>query len=106
MARSARDDSHDANGVPGEALEQRLRRLEDAVAAIQDTQLMEDRVVERVIQRVDHAPFPPLHEGAGVVVTAARMLLPKTVDAVPENGAPPPTADGPATDAGRPWMII
>ena len=35
------------------SLERRVRRLEDAVAAIQDTQIMEDRVVERVVQRVD-----------------------------------------------------
>jgi hypothetical protein len=106
MARSAHDDNPDANGVHVEALEQRVRRLEDAVAAIQDTQLMEDRVVERVCARVERAPFPPLRESAGMVVTAARMLMPKTVDSVPGDGAAAASADGAPTDAGRPWMIV
>jgi hypothetical protein len=106
MARPARDERPDANGVHVEALEQRVRRLEDAVAAIQDTQIMEDRVVERVCARVEHAPFPPLRESAGMVVTAARMLMPKTIHSAPDDGTGSPTADGSAADVGRPWMIL
>ena len=58
MARPA--STHDFNLVTAphhdetvEALEHRIRRLEDAIAALQDTQLIEDRVVERVRQRVE-----------------------------------------------------
>jgi hypothetical protein len=91
----------------GEALERRVRRLEDAVAAIQDTQLMEDRVVERVVGRVEHTGPQPLSGGPGLFVSAARMLLPKTIDALPEDGSvsadgsPPPTAA-----AQAPWLVM
>jgi hypothetical protein len=104
MARPAHNDA--TNGVQVEALEQRITRLEDAVAAIQDTQLMEDRVVERVVQRVEHAPLP-LRESSGLIVNAARMLMPRTIDAVPENGSTPPAADGAAPPgAGSPWFVL
>jgi hypothetical protein len=98
-------------GETVEALEQRVRRLEDAVAALQDTQLMEDRVVERVRQRLE-LPYdgPP----AGLFASAARMLLPKTVEEVPPDDAPATpagdaTANGAAgsTEAQKPgWVIM
>jgi len=53
MARNA-PPQYESNGTAAEsaeALESRVRRLEHAVAALQDTQLMEDRVVERVARR-------------------------------------------------------
>src|SRR5437763_3321619 len=91
------------------AIEQRVRRLEDAVAALQDTQLMEDRVVERVVQRVDRAPLT-LHESHGFLVDASRMLLPKTVEAVPTDGSPAAgnsTGATALTEAARStWLLI
>jgi len=51
-----------------EALEQRVHRLEQAVAALSDTQLMEDRVVERVVQRTE------THANGGFLSGAARLL--------------------------------
>src|SRR5581483_10101748 len=97
MPHSASPDyAPDGTDEAVEALDQRVRRLEDAVAALQDTHLMEDRVVERVVQRLDHAPYA-LHEPAGgLLVSAARMLLPKTIDAVPSADQLPPAADAPA----------
>jgi len=101
-----------------EALEQRVRRLEDAIAALQDTQLMEDRVVERVRQRVElhHVEHP---RPAGLIVSAARMLMPKPVEEVPldhvhaEVGATPidgQAANGattPPAEAAQPgWLVV
>ena len=79
-----------------EALEQRVRRLEDAIAALQDTQIMEDRVVERVRQRVElhHVEQP---RPAGLFVSAARMLMPKQVEEVPPD-QPHADASAAATD--------
>src|SRR5262245_60678186 len=88
MVRSATDHLITESAETVEAIEQRVPRLENAVAALQDTQLMEDRVVERVVQRVDQAP-PARHESHSLIVDAGRMLLPKTVEAVSPDGAPP-----------------
>jgi hypothetical protein len=95
------DDSAD------EAMERRVRRLEDAVAAIQDTQLMEDRVVERVVERVEHSSRQPLPQGPSMFASAARMLMPKTIDAVPDDG-PVPTNSSPTAGGSMqtPWLVM
>ena len=54
-----------------EALEQRVHRLEVAVAAMSDTQLMEDRVVERVARRVE---TPPVNANGGFMAGASRFF--------------------------------
>jgi hypothetical protein len=110
MVRPVTDEYAPDGAETVEALEQRVRRLENAVAALQDTQLMEDRVVERVVHRLDHAQLP-LHESSGLIVDAARMLLPKTVEAVPEAGTAPQEDNGApaaaATAAARPtWLLL
>jgi hypothetical protein len=89
MARSA-PPQYESNGTAAEsaeALEQRVRRLEHAVAALQDTQLMEDRVVERVARRVDQHGHSngsgPLASSAALIVNATKMLLPKVPNDAP-----------------------
>src|SRR5205823_7659648 len=72
--------------VPAE-LEQRIRRLEDAVAGLQDTRQLEDRVVERVGRlRADSA-----RDGANRMVLENRKLLP-AVEVIPSpaGNSPPP----------------
>jgi len=101
-----------------EALEQRVRRLEDAIAALQDTQIMEDRVVERVRQRVElhHVEQP---RPAGLFVSAARMLMPKQVEEVPPelphadagaaatDGAAANGTAAPPPEAAQPgWLLV
>jgi hypothetical protein len=68
-------------------VEQRLRRLEASVAAMQDTQLMEERVAERVVVRLKRSPLKALRESAGLVVEAGRSLAP--VEPVVERPAAP-----------------
>src|SRR5438105_4824108 len=92
MARpAATHDFHVAAEAHGheetvEALEQRVRRLEDAIAALQDTQLMEDRVVERVRQRVELHHVEGPRPAGGLILSAARMLMPKPAEEAPPNG--------------------
>jgi hypothetical protein len=66
---------------PPEALNDRLRRLEAALAAIQDTKLMEDRLLERVIHRIDRTPTngngqASDHAAAAAMLDAGSRLLP------------------------------
>src|SRR5262245_8100093 len=72
----------DVHVIPGDEidatdLEPRVRRLEDAVAARQKTQSVEERVAARVVQRLKRAPLKSLRESAADIVDAGRMLLPK-----------------------------
>jgi hypothetical protein len=48
----------DGSDHSGETLEQRVHRLEDAVAALQDTHIMEERITEQVIGRVGRPAGP------------------------------------------------
>jgi hypothetical protein len=75
-----------------EALETRLRRLEDAIAAIADTRLMEERLMERVISRMDQPPqatlagqgqpAPPMAYPPGIMLEAGKALLPGAMHAL------------------------
>lgn len=74
-------------------VEQRLRRLESAVAALQDTQLMEERVADRVVQKSKRSPLSALRDTATVVVDAGKALVPKASSTTP-----------PAENAG--WLLV
>jgi len=88
-----------------EALEQRVHRLEQAVAAMSDTHLMEDRVVERVARRVEP------HQNGGLLSGAARFLKSSTRPAEPEATEPAPdpapTPPSPESTVARPgWLVL
>ncbi|MFN4259265.1 MAG: hypothetical protein ACK4RK_08190 [Gemmataceae bacterium] len=67
---------------PLEALEDRVRRLEDAVASVQDTHALEERVVARVAARVARsvAVVTPDSQPLDAVVEAGRHLLPLALE--------------------------
>jgi hypothetical protein len=52
------ESAHWDTGQPVEELEQRVQRLEDAVAALCDTQAIEDRVAARVSEHLAKKPAP------------------------------------------------
>ena len=108
MVRPAVTDELAADAAESvEGLEQRVRRLEDAFAALQDTHLMEDRVVERVVQRLDNGPGRAIPEGRGWIVDAPRMLLPKAVEPLPEDGAAAGDGTPAAAAAVRSgWLLL
>ena len=64
------------------ALEQRVRRLEDAVAGIQDDHGVEERIVERLSDRLALSQSIQSRPPVGLLIDAPRLLLPK-----PENGS-------------------
>jgi hypothetical protein len=92
-----------------ETLEQRVCRLEDAVAALQDTGRLEERVAERVARRLSR-PAPPAAQlapdSAGVLVNAGRQLLPAALSVMRTRAE---AADSPlqASAAGtRSWILF
>lgn len=77
--------------LPAE-VELRIKRLEAAVAALQDTPLMEERVAERVIQRLKKTPIKALRDSAEALLEP-NGKAPKPDDAI---------AVSPVTDTTQP----
>jgi hypothetical protein len=90
--------------TPGavESLEQRVTRLEHTVAVLQDTQPLEDRIAERVTERVNRNP--PLRESTGILIDAGRRLLPSAVGLLPPPQEPPPARA--ATPPQHSWLLL
>jgi hypothetical protein len=90
-----------------ESLEQRIHRLEDAVAALQDTQIMEERIMERVIGKVRTKKDV---DGTGIVEAERRTAAPRTpvpqAVATPVPPAPSPPPPAPSVAGKRSWVII
>jgi hypothetical protein len=86
-------------------LEQRLHRLEDAVAALQDTRQLEERLVERVVDRISRNP-PPLREPSRLVIEARRSSLPALGLLRPASGAPPEAIPVSAPAPAQSWLLI
>ena len=87
-----------------EQLEHRVRRLEEAVAGLQDTRPMEERIVERVTERVAASPRNP--ESARFIAEAGRHLLPAALGLATNQGSF--SEDEPATAAAprRGWWLV
>jgi hypothetical protein len=74
------------------SLEQRVRRLEEALATVQDTRQLEERVVERLTKAAPPAqpvaaPMaapapPPAPDSANLLLDAGRRLLPAAVGVI------------------------
>jgi hypothetical protein len=82
-------DAYSGNGRV-DALEQRVHRLEDAVAAFEDTHQLEERVVARVTDRLQRNPPLP-GETRDSLLVEGRRLLPALV-------SPPVT--------GQSWILV
>jgi hypothetical protein len=81
------------------SLEQRLRRLEDAVAVIQDAHQLEERVVERLTDRLSRTP--PSKIPTGLLIEAPRTMLP----AVPLVAQAVNPASVPNFTLSRRWLL-
>jgi hypothetical protein len=84
------------------ALDARLHRVEQAVAALSDTQLMEDRIVERVAHRTDP------HQNGGLLAGAAKLFKGgvRKPDAEPAELPPPPEAITEPPPAKPGWLLL
>jgi hypothetical protein len=90
-----------------ESTDDRLRRLEAAIAAMQDTQLMEQRLLERVSERLNTSAAPPTGD-SHAIVEAGNAVLPGMLRAVGSqfNAATSPTAP-PSSSlfSARTWIV-
>ncbi len=105
------DDPTTPNGAASadqpESLEQRVRRLEDAVAILQDTRQLEDRVCERVAKRVHRDSAHAIQESAGAIADAGRKILPTALGML---GAKADSAEQEHQSSSsflrRPWLLF
>jgi hypothetical protein len=88
----------------GDALRERIQRLEDAIASIQDTRLLEDRLVERLSERLQRpAPALPAEKASQHV----REAEPRAPVAVPFRAERPPRYEPFTPPVTRsPWLIF
>src|SRR5216684_651612 len=102
-------------------MESRMRRLEDAIAAIADTQHIEERLLEKVLSRVEAPPVaalappaPPPPRAAPIppemLVEAGKAILPSALNAMsagfaaatdPRNVPQKPTLLSPQS-----WLLL
>jgi hypothetical protein len=87
---------------PAEGLEQRVERLETTVAAIQDTQALEDRITERVSERLQHKVSAEVER-----VSAERRLSTVSMMSAADKAlrAVAPLA-APAVAGRAPWLLL
>jgi hypothetical protein len=92
------------NSLPAETaravdqLEQRVTRLEDALSTLQDTSYLEDRLVERVIHRLDNGTRER-SETNQLTADRARNLLPAAMSFIQDSST------SAASHAGQPWLL-
>jgi hypothetical protein len=89
-----------------EALEERVRQLEDTVATMHDTRSLEERIADRVAERmqgnVTHVPS----SAAGILIDAEHHLFPAAADSISSEF---PYSRGATTvDPGPrpPWLLL
>jgi hypothetical protein len=82
-------------------LEPRVRRLEEAVAVLQDCKPLEDRIVERVSEQLNRNRSHPVRDTTSLIIEAGRQLLPTPLE--PPNQTAPPALPGPRR---RSWFLL
>jgi hypothetical protein len=85
-------------------LEQRVHRLEDAVAAMQDTRLLEERVVERMAGRINGNTPTAAASTTGIIIEAGRHLVPAVMEGASSPDIHPALDEN--SGARSPWLIM
>jgi hypothetical protein len=99
----ARADAPAAGLPPPETLEQRVHRLEEAVAALQETEIIEERIAERVVDRMQRRPAP---ESTGIVETDRRARPPVGPSLSPGSDVQANSQTVSQLSARKPWLIV
>lgn len=86
-----------------ELLEQRVFRLEQAVAALQEAAPVEDRIVEKVTERLNGSAAP--QESSNLVMEAGRRLLPTALGIVGGQTHADPEPPKAPKQAHKSWLL-
>jgi hypothetical protein len=87
---------------PDGALEQRVERLETTVAALQDTQALEDRITDRVSERLQHKVTAEVERQSGERRLSATAMM-AAADKALRSVAP---LAAPAVAGRAPWLLL
>jgi hypothetical protein len=91
------------------SLEQRVRRLEDAVATFQDTHQLEERVLERLSRSAPVAApaAVPGPSSTGLLIDVGRRMLPAAVDVINSETAQADAHARQGPRSTRPaWLLV
>ena len=89
-----------------EALEERVRQLEDTVAAMHDTRSLEERVAERVAERIQGSLPQATSSPAGILIDAGHHLFPATADSTSSEYAYSGRATNVDPGPRPPWLLL
>jgi hypothetical protein len=89
-----------------ESLDLRVRRLEEAVAGLQDTRQMEERVVERVSDKLIRNDTHGIQESASFLMNAGRHILPLNLGKSSGAEQAPLNSPNAARSARPPWWLF
>jgi hypothetical protein len=91
----------DGSHHSGETLEQRVHRLEDAVAALQDTQVIEERIIDRVVVRLNQEPMANTTH-----IKGAERRTPRPAANPPAADRAPPAQPVPTLTMQSSWLVL
>ena len=101
------EESVPAAAGPADSLEHRVHRLEDAVASLQDTRGLEERITERVAERMKRSAPVAVGRAADVQPAVGRQVAPAPVSPAPADARTRAAATAaPAAGARPPWLLV
>jgi len=89
-----------------ESLDLRVRRLEEAVVGLQDTRQIEERVAERVTDKLNRNPAHGIQDSASFLVNAGRHILPLTKGMAGDSGEATLNPNNAPRPARPPWWLF
>ena len=89
-----------------DSLELRIRRLEEAVAGLQDTKQIEERVVERVSDKLSRVSNPGIQESPSFLMSAGRHILPAALGMSAESAASADPRNHSGASPRRAWWLF
>lgn len=87
------------------SLQERVGRLEDAVAQLRDTRQLEERILDQLAERVNHRQALAPREPTNVIIDAARHYLP-AVPALEDQGRKQDAQAATPSTHRRPWFLF